>query len=69
MYPLLGFLGTLLIQLLIGAFVYGRLTQKVKSHDTEIGRLRDGQETHDREIGELYGAAGIPREVTRRTHA
>jgi hypothetical protein len=36
--------------LIIGAFVYGRLTERVANHDTRIFKLESTSEDHDRDI-------------------
>ena len=52
---------TIIIQLLTAAFVYGRLTERVKSHGTRITKTEDLATRHEGEIGELFGHAGIHR--------
>ncbi len=36
--------------LVIGAFVYGRLTERVANHDNRILKLESSSEDHDRDI-------------------
>jgi len=54
--------------LLTAAFVYGRLTEKVRGHGQRINKAEENQEKiqtavtrHEGEIGELFGHAGIHR--------
>ncbi len=37
----------------VGAFVYGRLTEKVSGHDRRIAKLEDAKEDHAERIAKL----------------
>jgi hypothetical protein len=54
---------TILVNLLTAAFVYGRLTERVKSHGKKIEVLESSNIRHEGEIGELYGIAGANRKL------
>ena len=45
--------------LAIGAFVYGRLTERVANHDTRILKLEDDSTRHDRDIVRIKEHLGI----------
>lgn len=44
---------TIVVQLLVGAYVYGRLTEKVVGHEKRIGKLEDRAEDHGERIARL----------------
>lgn len=57
---------TVLTQLSIGAYVSGKLTQKIKSHSSEIETIKDEQirqwsdiGDHEKRIGHIEGKLGI----------
>lgn len=59
--------GTVAAQLLIGAFVYGQLTQRVKDQGRSIGRHEEVLEdhgrllaNHERRISHIEGRKGFP---------
>jgi hypothetical protein len=54
-------IGTLFIQLVIGVFVYGRLTERNKVHTEQISKLEDKTDKHDGEIGQVFGKLGMNR--------
>lgn len=66
MNPTEQFLGTVLVNVLIGVFVYGQLTQKVKDlaswskkHDAEIDRHSSQLMNHEGRISHIEGRRGI----------
>jgi hypothetical protein len=52
---------TILVQILVAGFVYGRLTERVKGQGEKIVTLESDSKRHEREIGELFGHARINR--------
>jgi hypothetical protein len=52
---------TIIVQVLVAAFVYGRLTERVKGHGEKIKTLESDNKRHEGEIGELFGHARINR--------
>lgn len=52
---------TVLIQLGTAIFIYGRLTERVKSHSEDIKDLKAVAQKHEGEIGELFGHVGASR--------
>lgn len=56
-----------LLNILTAAFVYGRLTERVKSHDKQIDVLEKTTGRHEGEIGELYGITRRARGPQRGT--
>jgi hypothetical protein len=52
---------TIIVQVLVAAFVYGRLTERVKGHGIKITTLESDAKRHEGEIGELFGHARINR--------
>lgn len=66
--PYLQLSATIVAQLLIGAFVYGQLTQRqkdqggwLKKHDGEIADHRVQLLNHEGRISHIEGSAGLPR--------
>lgn len=49
------FAATLAVQLVIGAFVYGKLTNRVESHDDSIERMWPRIDDHERRISRMEG--------------
>jgi hypothetical protein len=52
---------TILVQIFVAAYVYGRLTERVKGHGVKIETLESDSKRHEGEIGELFGHARINR--------
>lgn len=45
--------------IVVGAFVYGRLTEKVAGHDNRILKLETDSQQHDREIVKIKAHVGL----------
>jgi hypothetical protein len=52
---------TVLVQLAVAIFIYGKLTERVNTHTEDIKGLKSTTQKHEGEIGELYGHAGLRR--------
>lgn len=53
--------GSLVIQLLVAVFFYGRLTQRTDEHGNKLEKLEAKTDKHDGEIGVVYGTLGLKR--------
>lgn len=76
MNPTEQFIGTILVNVLIGVFVYGQLTQKVKDlaswskkHDAEIDGHQSILMDHEGRISHIEGQKSIPRKPDAVGHA
>ena len=76
MNPTEQFIGTVLVNVLIGVFVYGQLTQKVKDlaswskkHDAEIDAHGRVLMDHEGRISHIEGTRAIPRKSETGVHA